>query len=138
MRALGASLLACAALLAGCGGTAAPTGTFEQAGDDERLVELLDQRRAAAEDVTLPRGTQHLRVRVDCIGTSGEIRVEVEELGSGSVPCGEVSSPDGFIGLSRLDPLPEDTPAQVRITAPSGSRWSAAVDAGPGRLPVDE
>lgn len=101
------------------------TRTFDRYGQTEQRLSHV---------VSYPIGTQHVRVRTDCIG-KGEIRVSVFGGAIGS-PCGDKSSPGGYIGMSKSRPLRKVGSTRVRVRAPEGSQWSVAVDFGPGELDI--
>ena len=120
--------LACAAVLAltACSGDVQPTGSFQHEGT--RVFEAYGQSRDVTRKVTIPPATKDLRLKMDCINTSGHIKVDVG-IASGDLACGEDSAPGGYIGIGRSPENRWDTITSIVVTAPAGATWSVAVDA---------
>ena len=120
--------LPCVALLvvAACSDDVKPTASFMQ--DGTRVFEVYDQNGDFTKKVTIPPGTKSLRLKMDCIHESGFIKVQAGN-GWGEMPCGEDSSPDGYIGLGGLRNNQFDSVKIIEVTAPVEATWSVAVDA---------
>jgi hypothetical protein len=112
--------------LAGCSSGAQPAASFEK--DGTRVFESYDLSGNVTKKVTIPAGTMSLRLKMDCINDSGDIKVEAAT-GWGDLPCGKESNGQGYIGLSAVKGKPFDRNQTIKVTAPAEARWSVAVDA---------
>jgi hypothetical protein len=112
--------------LAACSDDTEPAAVFKQ--DGTRIFGAYDRSSNVTKQVTIPRGTQSLQLKMDCINPSGDIKVEAGA-GWGDVPCGEISEPEGYIGLGAVEGKTFPTRQTIKVTAPAGARWSVAVDA---------
>ena len=119
-----------------CGSSVEPVGgsdQFPRSAGDARLVGVYRNTSSSFDDsLAVPSGTQHVRVRIDCIG-HGTLRVGVFG-GTAAVPCGEQSTSAGFIGLSKTKPIPRAGTTRVQVRAPRHSKWSVALDFGAGAI----
>lgn len=113
--------------LAGCSDdTAKPTSSFKHEGT--RVFESYGQNGNFTKKVTIPPGTKSLRLKMDCINASGDIKVEAGSAW-GDLPCGEDSNSDGYIGLGVSRENQFDSIKIIEVTAPVDATWSVAVDA---------
>lgn len=123
--------------LAGCGQAqpaAGPSGFGRSQAGETRVFQAYRQSRATrVVTVRLPAGTRHARLHVSCVGGTGLLRVGVLG-GEGAVPCGDEEAASAVIGLSDRTARAAATTARVRVEGPRGSRWSVAVDVGPGEV----
>jgi len=119
--------LACLTILAVAGCSNRPTGSFEK--DGTRVFESYGQSGNVTKKVTIPSGTMSLRLKMDCINDSGDIKVEAAGTGWGDIPCGEESNGQGYIGLSTEKGKTFDRDQTIKVTAPADATWSVAVDA---------
>ncbi len=115
---------------------------FELQPGDHRVVGLyrLDSRRLER-DVSLPTGTRHVRVRVDCVGSTAHgVSVALHASGPHALtgriwlPCQDSSQPGGYIGIDKGRAMSAAQTTRVTFVAPRGAHWSAVLDAGPGKI----
>ena len=124
--------------LAGCGQVQPVEGASgfgrSQTGETRVFQAYRQTRSSRVVTVELPKGTRHARLHLSCAGTGrGFLRVGVLG-GEGSVPCGKEVASSAVIGLSDREDRPEASEVRVRVAVPRGSRWSVAVDVGPGAV----
>jgi hypothetical protein len=124
---------------------AQPVGSsdaFQLQPGDHRVVGFYRQdARRLDRHVSLPADTRHVRVRVDCVGSTAH-GISVKLSGAGPhaltgriwLPCEDSSQPGGYIGIDKGHALSASQPTRVSVVAPRDAHWSAVVDAGPGKI----
>jgi hypothetical protein len=103
-----------------------------QSGDTRAYAAYRQTSSDSRHTVRLRAGTQHVRVRTDCIG-KGEITVKVFGGSIGS-PCHGSSAPGGSISMTKLHAMSTAGSTEVVVHVRKGVVWSAAVDVGPGKI----
>jgi hypothetical protein len=127
-------MLACMAACSGSSEKTPPRTTartsFELAPKGEPVFAAYRQTGDLSQEVTLPKGSRNVLIRLDCAGTHGEVKVDLTSAGGAGAECTPREIGIGAAVRQSGDGSLLAREQTIKVTGPNDQEWSVAVYAG--------